>query len=48
MNQSQQTDLKNLLLELLSDTRMVALLQYFRRLPSRRKRLLLRIAKGLH
>lgn len=43
--QPQKSDLHHLLLSLLTDRRMLALLGYYRRLSSRQKRALLRIAR---
>jgi hypothetical protein len=47
MNSTHQSDLRTLLLEVLSDTRLQAFIQHWRTLGSTKKRLLLRLARTL-
>jgi len=46
-NSSPQNDLRTLLLEVLSDSRLLALVQHWRTLPYKRQTLLLRLARSL-
>lgn len=46
-NQAQQADLRTLIIETLTDTRLLALIQHWRKLSSRKQRALLRLARLL-